>query len=789
MKRNLQNLFMTALLSVVSVSAWALDQVNGFYQIGSAADLKAFAELVNGGTTGANAVLSADIDYTAYTTGFIGTNSNRYSGTFDGQGHTVTTNIENSAQWTGLFGTVDGATIKNLVVDGNVKSSQKGIGGLGGLSYGSTTVQNVVVKSTLKFTGSGDSTCGGLFGDMEDAFTVENCAFLGTINVGNSGTNVGGLVSWTGSGSFSNCLVAPVEITAGSQRDFVFGGAGTCSNCYKVAHNDARLASGQLCYQLNGSKNDGTTWTQTIGTNAYPIPFSTSQTVHQASPSGYTNLSVIDDKTQIETGADLQKFAAEINAGNTAMDAVVTTNIDYRTYTQGFIGTTSNKYAGTFDGQMHTVTLGLMGDAAIRGLFAFINGATIRNLVVDGSISSDYKNIGGLGGQIDGSCTVENIVVNTSINFTGSGTDASCGGFFPYVNNDQTLTIRNCAFYGSIHAGTALGNAGLVAWNSGTINATNCLVAPTEIVSGGYDNYTRYNNPIISNCYYPVDGLNTRLASGELCYLLNGSVNAGTNWYQDLSGLDARPYPFGTRTVSAGKWFNTSTNDVYYNEDGEGNITVYQLNLDDTKTVYNVPAKVTAKNVKMNRSITAGRWNTFCSPVALAKSNYFSAVKELTGVDMNGDHYTMTFSDIEGDNLVAGKPYMVQVSSTVSELTASNVAVATEVSPDTDTDSGLTFNGAFTSGTAPESSFIISNNAFYYVNSTVTLGAFRGYITVPEGEVKALSFIFDDDETAIEMVNGQSSMVNGQSIYNLAGQRLNKVQKGINIVNGKKILK
>jgi hypothetical protein len=39
------------------------------------------------------------------------------------------------------------------------------------------------------------------------------------------------------------------------------------------------------------------------------------------------------------------------------------------------------------------------------------------------------------------------------------------------------------------------------------------------------------------------------------------------------------------------------------------------------------------------------------------------------------------------------------------------------------------------------------------------------------------------------MVNGQSSMVNGQSIYNLAGQRLNKMQKGINIVNGKKILK
>ena len=31
-------------------------------------------------------------------------------------------------------------------------------------------------------------------------------------------------------------------------------------------------------------------------------------------------------------------------------------------------------------------------------------------------------------------------------------------------------------------------------------------------------------------------------------------------------------------------------------------------------------------------------------------------------------------------------------------------------------------------------------------------------------------------------------MVNGQSIYNLAGQRVSKMQKGINIVNGKKVL-
>ena len=46
----------------------------------------------------------------------------------------------------------------------------------------------------------------------------------------------------------------------------------------------------------------------------------------------------------------------------------------------------------------------------------------------------------------------------------------------------------------------------------------------------------------------------------------------------------------------------------------------------------------------------------------------------------------------------------------------------------------------------------------------------------------------NDKVTGISEINGQWSMDNGQSIYNLAGQRLNKAQKGINIINGKKVL-
>ena len=71
--------------------------------------------------------------------------------------------------------------------------------------------------------------------------------------------------------------------------------------------------------------------------------------------------------------------------------------------------------------------------------------------------------------------------------------------------------------------------------------------------------------------------------------------------------------------------------------------------------------------------------------------------------------------------------------------------------------------------------------------SPVTIPAGKAYLVDTGGSVKGFTFVFDEDATAVEMVNGQSSMVNGP-IYNLAGQRLNKAQKGINIIGGKKIV-
>ena len=76
----------------------------------------------------------------------------------------------------------------------------------------------------------------------------------------------------------------------------------------------------------------------------------------------------------------------------------------------------------------------------------------------------------------------------------------------------------------------------------------------------------------------------------------------------------------------------------------------------------------------------------------------------------------------------------------------------------------------------------------FYLAETGTLKAGKAYIEIPgPADVKALFFSFDEEDPT-GIANVESVVENGL-IYNLAGQRLNKVQKGINIINGKKVLK
>jgi hypothetical protein len=102
MRRKLLNVCLMAILCLTSTTVWALDKVGDAYQIGSAEDLRAFAELVNGGETLANAVLTADVVCDADMP-MIGSDANRFNGVFDGQCHTVTLDAYPTVNGSGLF--------------------------------------------------------------------------------------------------------------------------------------------------------------------------------------------------------------------------------------------------------------------------------------------------------------------------------------------------------------------------------------------------------------------------------------------------------------------------------------------------------------------------------------------------------------------------------------------------------------------------------------------------------------------------------------------------------------
>lgn len=78
---------------------------------------------------------------------------------------------------------------------------------------------------------------------------------------------------------------------------------------------------------------------------------------------------------------------------------------------------------------------------------------------------------------------------------------------------------------------------------------------------------------------------------------------------------------------------------------------------------------------------------------------------------------------------------------------------------------------------------------FYKLNAEAgnTLAAHKAFLAIPTGTPLARDFFcLDDESTGINEI--QNSLVQNDAIYNLQGVRLNKFQKGLNIVNGKKVM-
>ena len=78
---------------------------------------------------------------------------------------------------------------------------------------------------------------------------------------------------------------------------------------------------------------------------------------------------------------------------------------------------------------------------------------------------------------------------------------------------------------------------------------------------------------------------------------------------------------------------------------------------------------------------------------------------------------------------------------------------------------------------------------FHKTIENTTIAAGKGYLVLGSAGVKAFYPFFGEDATGIDEIDNGDLTIDNAAIYNVAGQKLSKIQKGINIVNGKKVLK
>jgi len=208
-----------------------------------------------------------------------------------------------------------------------------------------------------------------------------------------------------------------------------------------------------------------------------------------------------------------------------------------------------------------------------------------------------------------------------------------------------------------------------------------------------------------------------------------------------------------------------------------------------------------------------GKWNTLCLPFALSAEQLAAsplANCELMELDTDAGSYAhITGFDAENgtlylnfktaESIEAGKAYIVKWDDgeDITNPIFENVTINNVLYGVTSEDGKVAFAGIYSPRAFKEEDKTIlymgNNNKLYYPSQAMTINAFRGYFQlkgIEASKVAATKMWFGDEDeaTSINGLTPDPSLLRRGEIYNLSGQRLSRPQKGINIVNGRKVL-
>ena len=318
LRHNLVRTAMTLVLMVTCTTAWAQNLT-----ISSTSDWNTFSTNVNNGTSysGQTVYLAADINVTT----MVGTSSNRFSGTFDGQGHTLTVGYGTAAdsltaENAAPFRYVDGATINNLHTAGDIYTKAKFGAGIIAQMYGTVTIENcrssVAIRSRVINSSGNDGTHGGLIAvtNSSSELTIRGCVFDGKL-LGPETACCGGFIGWRkGGANIYNSLFDPEEVTVSTSHSATF------------ARNDVDTYNCYFTYLLNDGTNYPPTWYNNIrrnGQQGYTVTTTNHVVIaHTGAATVYdvSGITVYADETGLTYGntfyaAQSESVSVQIEAG------------------------------------------------------------------------------------------------------------------------------------------------------------------------------------------------------------------------------------------------------------------------------------------------------------------------------------------------------------------------------------------------------------------------------------------------------------------------------------------
>ena len=277
-------------------------QNDGSYMVYNANGLMNIAELVNGGKTDINITLDTNIDLTGKDWTPIGTSfRNKYTGTFDGGGHTIKgLTVTTNDQFVGLFGSIGYAgTVKNVMMEDVQITSNRSLDFAGGVAgYSDGTIENCSVSGSVSgtvyvggvvgaqwegsITGCSSSATvkgtvevGGVAGETNSSATLTACYATGNVTIEiNPRKNIAGgsLVGMNAGSSVLACYATGNVASTGSSTGKVYiggflgGNYATVTACYWKNNHEQGIGYNKEGIAPEATKVDGSvvTWQKAV---------------------------------------------------------------------------------------------------------------------------------------------------------------------------------------------------------------------------------------------------------------------------------------------------------------------------------------------------------------------------------------------------------------------------------------------------------------------------------------------------------------------------------------------